>query len=140
MSDNTETFYEYYDLNDSYGKNNFNRFLIGDTLKGHSEYKAVRLHGITSIRKGDFDGCTGLVELRIPASVEFIHPEAFDGCPNLSLVTFDREVREIEMNMNARCSVEMSLFPPFNNFLDALSKSYGARLRTNDSRSWYDWR
>lgn len=132
--------FEYVDVNGDRGEVILKESFIGNALKDHTEYIGLKLNGITRISNGDFDGCSELVELHIPKTVEHIDPEAFTDCPKLSRVVFEKGVREIEMRMNARCSVEMSLFPPFDNFLDALSKSYGAWLRTDDSRSWYDWR
>ena len=126
-------------VNGEIGEKSFWQTFIGETFKGHSEYKRIKFCGIKIIDKGAFDGCTELVELHIPRSVEFIHPEAFSNCPKLSRVVFEKGILEIEMAMNAQCSVEMSLFPPFKDFLDALTKSRGARLITSDNPSDNNW-
>ena len=139
---NSIFYFEYVDVNGERGSKPFGQTTIGDTFKGHTEYMGIKLHGIRSIDEGAFDGCTELVELHIPKSVEYIHPEAFANCPNLSRVVFERGILNIELTMTARCSVEMSLLPPFKNFLEVLPQSYGARLSTtfDENPSANNWR
>jgi len=51
--------------------------------------KTVTITGGSGILDNAFQGCTGLTDISIPASVTSIGNDAFSGCNNLTSVTFE---------------------------------------------------
>ena len=56
-----------------------------------------------SIGSGAFDGCTGLVSVKIPDSVDEIGSRAFEGCANLATVDFGNGLKSIDVLAFSNC-------------------------------------
>ena len=65
-----------------------------NAFAGKSDYTAVKLDdGITAIGSGAFQNCTALAKATLPASLQDVGENAFNGSDNLLLVFYD-ETRE----------------------------------------------
>lgn len=79
-------------------EDNVYRLLKGDGIAAGKEFCLTEFEvpeGIKFIGKGGFQGLQCLQTLILPSSVEVIEEDAFNGCTNLTSVTFKRGLKAI---------------------------------------------
>ena len=87
---------KYYDSYD----NEYN----GDIVIPSSVTYNKKTYSVTGIELEAFRECTGLTEVHIPNSVEFVSGRAFEGCTGLTAINFPNSVKTIDMAVFSGCT------------------------------------
>ena len=97
---------------------------------------AIIPEGTTKIEGCSFENCTELTSVVIPASVEYIQPGAFLGCPKLEEVIFAEKVDRIDVK-TSHCS-KITLHKPFDGVAKLLRDGYAVDLDPRSRWSFWD--
>ena len=97
---------------------------------------AIISEGTTKIEGCSFDNYTELTSVVIPASVEYIQPGAFLGCPKLEEVIFAEKVDKIDVVIS-QCS-KITLHKPFDGVAKFLREGFAVDLDTRSRWSFWD--
>ena len=65
------------------------QIIDAEAFMGDKELQVVTIPEeslLTEIQTGAFKNCTNLIEINLPETITYIAPDAFDGCPHLTLI------------------------------------------------------